>query len=43
MSCRQAAAVLGDAPRTVEYWIRSFQRDGLAGVQEGGRFGRPDG
>jgi len=41
MSCRQTAAVLGDAPRTVEYWIRSFQRRGLAGLQEGVRSGRP--
>ena len=41
MSCRQAATVLGDAPRTVEYWIRSFQTDGLAGLQEGVRSGRP--
>ena len=41
MSCRQAATVLGDAPRTVEYWIRSFQKDGLAGLQEGVRSGRP--
>jgi transposase len=41
MSCRQAAMVLGDAPRTVEYWVRSFERDGLAGLQEGVRSGRP--
>lgn len=41
MSCRHAAAVLGDAPRTVEYWVRSFERAGLAGLQEGVRSGRP--
>lgn len=41
MSCRQAALVLGDAPRTVEYWVRSFDRDGLAGLQEKERSGRP--
>jgi len=41
MSCRQAAVMLGDAPRTVEYWVRSFERVGLAGLQEGVRPGRP--
>jgi transposase len=41
MSCRQAASLLGDAPRTVEYWVRSFEREGLAGLQEGVRSGRP--
>jgi transposase len=41
MNCCQAAAMLGDASRTVEYWIRAFQRDGLAGLQEGVRSGRP--
>lgn len=41
MSCRQAAAVLGDAPRTVEYWVRAYGRGGLAGLQEKPRSGRP--
>jgi transposase len=41
MTCRQAAAVLGDAPRTLEYWVRGFERDGLAGLHEGSRPGRP--
>lgn len=41
MTCRQAAAVLGDAPRTLEYWVRGFERSGLAGLQEGSRPGRP--
>ena len=41
MTCRQAATVLGDAPRTVEYWVRGFERAGLAGLQEGSRPGRP--
>jgi len=41
MTCRQAATVLGDAPRTVEYWVRDFERAGLAGLQEGSRPGRP--
>jgi len=41
MSCRQAASVLGDAPRTVEYWVRAFDGRGLAGLQEKERSGRP--
>jgi transposase len=41
MTCRQAALVLGDAPRTVEYWVRAYNRVGLAGLQEGTRPGRP--
>jgi transposase len=41
MSCRQAAAALGDAPRTVEYWVRAYGQDGLAGLQEKQRPGRP--
>ena len=41
MTCRQAANVLGDAPRTLEYWVRDFERAGLAGLQEGSRPGRP--
>jgi len=32
---------LGDAPRTVEYWVRRFELKGLAGLQEGERSGRP--
>ena len=41
MTCRHAAAVLGDAPRTVEYWVRDFEHAGLSGLQEGARPGRP--
>ena len=41
MSCPQAAELLGDAPRSVEYWVRRFEQDGLAGLREGERAGRP--
>lgn len=41
MSCRQAAIYLGDAPRTVEYWVRAYEANGLAGLQEKQRTGRP--
>jgi len=33
--------LLGDAPRTVEYWVRHFEEDGLAGLVELERSGRP--
>jgi len=41
MSCREAANYLGDAPRTVEYWINRFLDEGLAGLADGDRPGRP--
>ena len=33
--------LLGDAPRTVENWVRRFEDKGLAGLTEGQRSGRP--
>ena len=41
MSCRQVSELLGDAPRTVAYWVRRFERDGLTGLTEQERSGRP--
>jgi transposase len=41
MSCPQVAGLLGDAPRSVENWVRHFEEDGLTGLQEGERPGRP--
>jgi len=41
MSCRQVSELLGDAPRTVAYWIRRFESNGLAGLTEEERPGRP--
>jgi transposase len=41
MTCPQVADLLGDAPRSVEYWVRRFEKDGLAGLVEGERPGRP--
>jgi len=35
------ARLLGDAPRTVEYWVHEFEEMGLAGLLEGDRSGRP--
>lgn len=41
MSCRQTAVALGDAPRSVEYWVHRFDQDGFGGLSEGNRPGRP--
>lgn len=41
MNCCRVAELLGDAPRTVEYWVHRFEAKGLAGLQEGARCGRP--
>lgn len=41
ISCREAAGVLGDAPRTVENWVHRFEESGLAGLTDGERPGRP--
>lgn len=41
MTCPEVAHLLGDAPRSVEYWIGRFEKDGLSGLLEGERPGRP--
>lgn len=41
MSALEVARLLGDAPRTVQYWVRRFEHDGLAGLLESERPGRP--
>lgn len=41
LTCPQVATVLGDAPRTVENWVRRFEKDGFAGLADGDRPGRP--
>jgi transposase len=41
MSCPEVSRLLGDSPRTVEYWVRRFENKGLAGLVEGERSGRP--
>ena len=40
-TCPEVSRLLGDAPRTVEYWVRRFEAKGLAGLIEGQRLGRP--
>src|SRR5674476_1610841 len=41
MTCPEVARILGDAPRSVEYWVRGFEKRGLAALREGERAGRP--
>jgi transposase len=41
MTCPEVARLLGDATRTVENWVRRFDQEGLAGLTEGARSGRP--
>ena len=41
LSCREAARLLGDGPRAVANWIRQFEADGLAGLVDRERPGRP--
>jgi transposase len=41
MSCRQAANLLGDSPRTVAYWVQRFENEGLSGLADADRGGRP--
>ncbi|MBI5280998.1 MAG: transposase [Candidatus Solibacter usitatus] len=41
MSGREVGKLLGDSPRTVQYWVRRFAENGMAGLLEGVRPGRP--
>ena len=41
MSCQHVAHLLGDSPRAVQYWMHRFEEEGLAGLVEGERPGRP--
>ena len=41
MTCPEVARLLGDAPRSVEYWVHRYERGGLSGLSEGERSGRP--
>lgn len=41
MTCPKVADFLGDPERTVRSWIRRYQQDGLQGLIENERSGRP--
>lgn len=40
-TCGQTAQMLGDAVRTVEYWVNRFEQQGFAGLRDGAHPGRP--
>src|SRR5438270_10242059 len=41
LTCPEVARLLGDAARSVEYWVHRYEREGLAWLTEGERTGRP--
>jgi transposase len=41
MTAPRVAELLGDSPRTVVNWVQRFEAEGLAGLAEGERPGRP--
>jgi transposase len=41
MTSPEVAKLLGDAPRTVQYWVKRFEHHGLAGLTDKERPGRP--
>jgi len=41
MTAPEAGKLLGDSPRTVQYWIDSFEREGLTGLTDQEKTGRP--
>jgi transposase len=41
MTCPKVAELLGDSPRSVVNWVQRFETQGLAGLSEGERPGRP--
>lgn len=42
LSCMEVAKLFGHSPRTIQYWVRRFEKDGFAGLQETQRPGRPN-
>lgn len=40
-TCGEVAELFGHSPRTVQYWVRRFERSGFAGLEETPRSGRP--
>jgi transposase len=41
LTCPQVANLLGDSPRTVEYWVRRFEARGFGALTDGEKSGRP--
>lgn len=41
MTAPEVGRMLGDSPRMVQYWVHRFDQEGLSGLAEGDRPGRP--
>jgi transposase len=41
ISCRDVAMLLGDSVRAVQYWVHRFEEEGLSGLVEDEKPGRP--
>ena len=41
MSASEAGRIYGDSARSVAYWVKPFRQDGVQGIEEGSRPGRP--
>lgn len=41
MSTYEVAELFGRSPRTIQYWVQRFERNGFAGLQDTERPGRP--
>jgi len=41
MTSYEIGDLFGQSPRTVQYWIKHFEKSGFSGLQEGERSGRP--
>jgi len=41
MRCPEVARLLGDSTRSVEYWVHRLEQEGLGGLVEKARSGRP--
>jgi transposase len=40
LSCPEVANLLGHGPRTIQYWVRGFEENGFAGLEDTPRPGR---
>jgi transposase len=41
ISCREVGRLLGDSARAVQYWVQRFEEEGLSGLVEDEKPGRP--
>lgn len=42
-NCYQVAKLLGHSPRTIQYWVKRFEKSGFAGLRDQPKLGRPKG